>query len=84
MYAINKVKAREQCLQTIKQKIFMRRKLKMEVKRENITLKKLHWYLFDFLVTRHFQLCQKLLFSCLDFLSYFCYFETFYFQVLIP
>ena len=41
MYAINKLKAREQCLQTITQKMFMRKTLKMEVEREreNITRK---------------------------------------------
>ena len=36
---------REQCLQIITQKIFMRRKLKMEVKKENITRNEINQYL---------------------------------------
>ena len=33
IFAINKLKAREHCLQILKQKIFIRRKLKMEVEK---------------------------------------------------
>ena len=40
MYAINLLKACERCLQDITEKIFMRRKLKMEVSREKILLEK--------------------------------------------
>ena len=43
-----------------------------ERERENITRKKLDWYLFNFLVTRHFQLCVKnYCFPCLTIL--FCF-----------
>ena len=53
-------------------------------KREKILLEKLDWYLFDLLVTRHFQLCIKnYCFPLLAFLSYFSYFVTFHFQVFI-
>ena len=51
MYRINKLKAREQCLKTITQMIFMIKKLRMEVWRDNITRKKFGWYLFEFLAS---------------------------------
>ena len=51
--------------------------------RENIA-RKTWLVLIRFSGTRNFQVCVKTYyFLCLAFLSYFCYFETFYFQVFI-